>query len=72
MMATDTGGPAFPRLSTQWTTGTEGMSLLDLFARAMAPIHRQEDDEASSDAIAEWAYNDAEAMIAEKRKREKE
>ncbi len=66
---TDTGGNAYPNERF----GEHGMTLLDWFAgQALAGIlsieNAYENDGESE--IAQWAYDHAEAMIEQKRKRE--
>lgn len=70
---TDTGGHAFP-VPVGVVAGMEqGMTLLDWFAgQALAgilSIERAYENDGESE-IAQWAYDHAEAMIEQKRKRE--
>ena len=74
----DDGGPAFAMQATEVVgrlcSGNEGMTLRDWFAgQAMAPVlaavfagQREE----TFDFVAERCYHTADAMIAEKRRRE--
>jgi hypothetical protein len=69
-MSKDTGGPAFPIAETETRYEHEGMTLLDYFAAAMMPMYFGPDiDEQQA---ASFCYTDAEAMLAEKRRREAE
>lgn len=68
MREQDTGGPAFPQ---DGGLGDPGMTFLDAAALASLRGFRSRDTLADSERIAEWAYNDATAMVAEKRRREK-
>jgi len=65
----DDGGPAYPTLSTCRL----GMTLLDWFAgQTVAGLNACESNAAESHhALAQMAYDQAEAMIAEKRRRER-
>ncbi|MCB7128180.1 MAG: hypothetical protein J3T61_01415 [Candidatus Brocadiales bacterium] len=75
-MTKDTGGPAFSRPATiikrgeitVTDIGAEGMTLLDYYAgEAMKEIQRREPD---AHRVAVLAYEQAEEMVKEKRKRE--
>jgi len=71
----DTGGPAFPVPPEQsYAVDDTGMTLLDYFAgRAMQTVlqcHFKHNDEPNFGNVARWAYVQAEAMIAEKRRHE--
>ena len=75
------GGPAFPRPATTVTslggdrrTVTEqvGMSLRDHFAglamQALIPINYANDGTLVQDVVAQWSYEIADAMLAERKK----
>jgi hypothetical protein len=68
-----TGGPAFP--DTGWDDITfqyvprSGMTLLDYFAARYIASGRFDFMEDSDEKIAAWAYDLAEAMLAERTKR---
>ena len=75
------GGPAFPsKTLTGASTALHdiyhpGMSLRDWFAGMALSgimISAPDDSELLDDDIAKWAYDIAEAMLAEKEQREKE
>lgn len=72
-MAENDGGRAFPRASGPSGGANGGMSLRDWFAgMAMQhPYTQTEDADRDSEKAADWAYDVADAMLAEKRRREK-
>jgi hypothetical protein len=64
MTTKDNGGPAFPVAFT--TTPLQGMTLRDYFAaKAMAGFLASDADAPSYDTLAAFAYQCADAMIAE-------
>lgn len=71
----DTGGPAFPceEIRTPdgkgWVPGASGMTLLDWFAGQALAIFADNRVDPSADVLARAAYDAAEAMLAEKRRR---
>lgn len=64
------GGSAFPRPACACVTYRTGMSLRDYFAAqavtAMADTHRM--DHHTAPQMAAWAYEIADAMLAERKK----
>lgn len=68
------GGPAFarPGMNSNWERGQqEGMTLRDYFAaKAMAALLTQPEaaNNWADERVAEWAYNAADAMLAEREK----
>lgn len=70
----DTGGPAFP--ATSWSNDGEflgenqGMTLRDYFAAKALQAHITHDgsDDICETGVARWAYELADAMIAERSK----
>ena len=73
-MATKNGGPAFPysSLAPEGPTvykDNEGMSLRDWFAgQGLAGVLVHEQAFLSPERVAEWAYQYADAMLAERAK----
>ena len=66
----DDGGPAFPNTYDEWHEGLGGMSLLDYYAgQVISPMLVQAYGK-TPDVLADYAYNIAQAMIAEKRRLE--
>lgn len=71
MNATNTGGPAFPFIDRASVHEYPGMTLRDYFAaKAMhaAAAHPIYSDKFTFEARAEWAYQQAEAMIQARNK----
>ena len=66
MSAPTDGGPAFPGRcqSEQHVNINEGLSLRDWFAGQSLKAHRQAYRDKESAVMAEWAYQDADAMLA--------
>lgn len=66
------GGPAFPRPNTEdrdgyGDSGAEGMTLRDYFAaKALGAYVAGMEDGASAESLAEYAYELADAMLAER------
>ena len=77
-MSKDDGGPAFPNKFTPYTrcaipttTCYPGMTLLDWFAgKALSGLRAGSMWNSTSAHVTRIAYDDAEAMVAEKRRRE--
>ena len=70
-MEKNDGGPAFPRIpmSNEKPEDCKGMSLRDYFAgKALQGLLAGARSEKLS-YLAEWAYNYADAMLAERKKR---
>ena len=77
-MSEKTGGPAFPVLPPCTPDGSvpsgypfpeEGMTLLDHFAGQAMSSYPSSYPEGVHENVAEWCYDRAEAMIAEREKR---
>lgn len=80
MSQIDNGGPAFPHLdlyagagnSQPTPTQYNGMSLRDYFAgQALAGYLAHPDSEINMTFVAKWAYQYADAMLAERQKERK-
>jgi hypothetical protein len=75
-MSNRNGGPAFPRASNRpyGDHGYDGMTLRDYFAAkalaafVSAPGEIGEESRDSAEKAAEWAYQQADAMLAERAK----
>ena len=67
MSAPKDGGPAFARPGSMGSDAQDGMSLRDWFAgQALTNDYTQ--SAGNPDAVAEWAYQVADAMLAERAK----
>ncbi|CAB5220314.1 hypothetical protein UFOVP233_45 [uncultured Caudovirales phage] len=63
------GGPAFPRVPTDYSDGSRGMTLRDWFAgQALATQYTQCETDPS--ITAKWAYQVADAMLEIRQKGE--
>jgi len=82
-MTKDTGGQAFPRQESEHYHGMDGMTLRDYFAgQALASISGRmaegvaelelKNNEPKGSRFAKYAYNIADAMIAERSKNERD
>lgn len=61
------GGPAFPVIASGTNTESDGMTLRDYFAAKSMQTYRGNVGY-SPQKIAQWAYEDADAMLAERDK----
>lgn len=68
------GGPAFPTTFQDWNEGLGGMTLRDYFAaKALtAAMTGAPNDRSTAKSVSDYAYHVAEAMLAEKKRREAE
>ena len=66
-MKPDTGGPAFPSHGAMGEVAHEGMTLRDYFAAKAMPSIEPRD--ISNEDVAMFAYELADAMLAERSKR---
>lgn len=68
----DDDGPAFPVVSYQGACNSQGMTLRDYFAAAALDLTQFacDGDECNADKHANTAYKIADAMLAERAKRE--